>query len=317
VRALSLALAALLLAGCSRRGEEARAIAVAPAAAAPVTFDWERPASALSLSADEVAARLGSFEWSATVEWTVSREGEDARRAHVVEHHRVRQAATGEFEAHAELDPGLGAGSLSGKDVVWAGGMTYARARFAPFRERPTDHGRDARRFRDDSFLAAAAVARLAGPGLEVRPAGEASVLRRAARRFTFSLAKGAAPAPAPTRPEDPAPDEDTKRRRAFLDGLRPQAVGGELLLDAATGAPLRLKLTAVFAVANDPGAHAGVEVVAQVKALGGEVTAIAAPKPALPDERKASGVANALEAAGLKKRGEEKGAAEQEDEEQ
>ena len=55
---------------------------------------------------------------------------------------------------------------------------------------------------------------------------------------------------------------------------------------------------------------------VAQLKALGGEVTAVAAPKPALPDERKASGVANALEAAGLKKRGEEKGAAEQEDEE-
>ena len=142
MRALSLALAALLVAGCSRRGEEARAIAVSPAAAAPPTFDWERPASALSLSADEVAARLGSFEWSASVEWTVSREGDDARRAHVVEHHRVRQAATGEFEAHAELDPGLGAGSLSGKDVIWTGGMTYARARFAPFRERPTDHGR-------------------------------------------------------------------------------------------------------------------------------------------------------------------------------
>ena len=318
MRALALALAVLAFAACSRGRGDPRpaAAAAAPAASGPAAFDWNRPASALSFSADDAAARLGSFEWSASLEWTVSREGEDARRAHVVEHHRVHQAATGEFEVHAELDPGLGPGAVSGKDVVWTGGMTYAHAKFAPWRERPTDRGRDARRFRDDSFLAPAAVARLVGPGLEVRPAGEATVLRRTARRFTLALAKGAAPAPAPDRPDDPAPDEDTKRRRAFLDGLRPQSASGELVLDGATGVPLRLRLVAVFTVANDPAARTSVEVIAQVKGLGGDVTAVAAPKPALPDERKASGVANALEAAGLKKRGEEKGAAEQEDEE-
>jgi hypothetical protein len=316
VRVLPLLLATALAAACARSGEAHDAAAPAPRSA-PAAFDWDRPLSAASFSADDVAARLGSFDWSASVEWTVAREGDDARRVHVVEHHRVHQAATGEFEARAELDPGLGAGSMSGKEVVWTGGVTYARARFAPWRERPTDRGRDAHRFREESFLSPAAALRLLGPGLEAKPAGELSLLRRGARRFTLALAKGAAPAPPPARPAQPAPDDDTKRRRAFLDGLRPQSASGELVLDAASGAPLRLKLTAAFGVEGDPAARVSVEVVAQVKALGGEVTAVAAPRPALPDERKASGVANALEAAGLKKRGEDKGAAEQEDEEQ
>jgi hypothetical protein len=76
------------------------------------------------------------------------------------------------------------------------------------------------------------------------------------------------------------------------------------------------VKLTATFTVEGDPTARASVEVLAQVKALGAEVASIVAPKNALPDERKAAGVANALEAAGLKKRGEEKGKAEPEEEE-
>ena len=76
------------------------------------------------------------------------------------------------------------------------------------------------------------------------------------------------------------------------------------------------MKLSATFGVEGDPAARASVEVLSQMKALGGEAAAVAAPKPALPDERKAAGVANALEAAGLKKRGEEKGGAEEEDEE-
>jgi hypothetical protein len=314
VRTSTAVLAAVLLASCSRSDPARHA---PERHAAPAAFDWEHPASALDATPDEVAARLGPFEWFATVEWTVERSGEEARRVHVVEHHRVRQTATGEFEVHADMDPGLGPGTDTGKDVAWTGGMTYARARYAPWRERPTDRGRDARRYRDESFLAPRAVARLLGPGLELRAAGGADALRRAAKRFTFSLSKGAAAAPAPARPADPAPpDEDTKRRRAFLDGLRPQTATGDLVLDSATGMPLRLRLAATFSVQGDPAARATVEVVAQMRAVGAEVAAVGAPKNALPDVRKPSGVTNALEAAGLKKRGEEKGKGEPEEEE-
>jgi hypothetical protein len=300
--ALALALAALALA-CSRgTGEGGDPLRERPAAAPVADFDWSRPAAALELDADEVAQRLGSFEWTGAVEWSVSREGDDARRVRAVERHRLRQAASGEFEVDAEIDPGLGPGADTGRTVVYTGGMTYARARYAPFRERPTDRGRDARRFRDESFRAARSVAGLLGPDLELRPAGDAQVLRRPVKKLTVALAQAAAAAAAAA---DPTADEDTRRRQAFLGGLRPRSASGELLLDAATGAPLRVRITATFAVDGDPAASATVELLAQVKALGAEVAAISPPKGALPDERKAAGVAGALEAAGLKKRAE------------
>jgi hypothetical protein len=309
-----LALAALAAASaCSRRDDEARRRLLAPGApaaraAAPASLDFSRPLDALLQDADDAATRLGSFEWSASVDWTVERLGEDARRVRAVEHHRLRQTATGDFQVDVDLDPGLGPGSETGRQIVLAGGRTWARAEYAPWRERPTDHGRDARRFRAESFSLPRAVVALYGDALAASPAGEANVLGRAARRFRLSLAKGA-PAPAPTaRPAGaPAPDEDTARRLRFLDGRVPLAADGELVLDAATGAALKLRLAGAFGVKDDPQARATVELLAQMKALGADVAPVAAPKGALPDERKPAGVANALDAAGLRKRGEEK----------
>lgn len=314
---ICLASALLLAAACSRGGDATATVTAAAPVAAPAGFDWSRPGSALDLGADEVAARLGSFEWSAAVEWTVSRQGEDPRQVRAIEHHRLRQTATGEFEVNMDLDPGLGAGSESGRDVVLAGGMTYARARHAPYRERPTDHGRDARRYRDESFRLPRSVAALLGPGLELKPAGEVDVLRRRAKRFTVAVARDAArPAAAGgATGDEPAPDEDTKRRLGFLAGLRARSASGEVVLDVATGAPLRVRLTAAFAVDGDATARATVDLLAQVRGVGADVAPVAAPGKALADERKPPGTSTALEAAGLKKRGEaEKKGAEPDD---
>jgi hypothetical protein len=305
--ALALLALAVLLA-CSRGESEAKRRLFSrddSASRKEEPFDFEKPSAALALSPDDVARRLGSFEWTAAVEWTVSREGDDARRVRSLERHRIRQSANGEFEAVADIDPGLGPGSEAGKEIVFAGERTYARAKHAAFRERPTDRGRDARRFRDESFFVAASVARLCGE-LSLTPAGEATALGRRARRYRIALAPGAAPAPPAARPAGlPPPDDDTKRRARFVEGRLPAAADGELLLDAATGAPLRMRLAAAFTVKDEPGVRATVDLLAQVRALGGEVAAIVAPK-ALPDERKPAGVAAALDAAGLRKRGEE-----------
>jgi hypothetical protein len=301
-------LAVLLAAACSRGGggDPAQRLAAHDAAAhEPAPFDFDRPLAALALDADDVARRLGSFEWTAGIEWTITRQGDDAQRVHAVERHRVRQSAAGDFDVSAEVDPGLGAGSESGKDVVWAGGMTYARARFAPWRQRPTDRGRDARRFRDESFSTPAALLRLCG-AVQATPAGEATALGRAARRYRLSLAPDArAPAAAPRPAGAPDPDEDTKRRVAFLEGRAPTSLEGELLLDR-TGAPLRVRIAAGFGVKGEPKVSATVELSAQVKALGGEVAAVVPPKAPRADDRKPAGVAAALDAAGLRKRGEE-----------
>jgi hypothetical protein len=302
------AVALAALSACSRGETEAKRRLFSRDDAAShreVRFDFERPAVALAFDAEEVARRIGSFDWTGAVEWTVAREGDDARRVRSVERHRIRQSSGGDFEAAAEIDPGLGPGSESGKEIVLAGGRTYAREKYAPWRERPTDRGRDARRFRDESFGAAGSLARLYGASVALSPAGEATVLGRSARRFKVALSPGAAPAPAAARPEGaPPPDEETKRRLKFLEGRVPTSLDGELLLDATTGAPLRVRLAGAFTVQGEPGVRSTVELLAQVKALG-EV-AIAAPKNPLPDERKPAGVAAALEAAGLRKRGEE-----------
>ena len=308
---LPAALALAALAACSSpedRAAKARLFSAGEERAAATPFDWERPERSLAMDADEVAARLGSFDWEATVTWTVWR-GKEAGRARVVEHHRLRQAGSGEFEVQSDLDPGGAEGAETGKRVIWANRMTYARSRFAPFgawRERPTDRGRDARRYREESFGVAADCLSLAAPW-KLAPAGEAVFLRRQGRRFVLSL-DAAAGREAPSRPgvhpPDGGPDEDTRRRLAFLDGREPVKLEGELVADAASGAPLKVHLRAAFRVKGDPEARAEVEVASQVKALGAAVAAVAPPREVLPDERKTRGVARALEAAGLRKRG-------------
>lgn len=300
-------LALALAAGCGRGNGGGSGAGLAAVGAASEPFDPERPARSFVIDADEAARRLGSFEWTAGAEWTVSRQG-SADRVHAVERHRLVQSATGEFFAEDEVDPGLGEGSQSGREVIWIGNLTYARGRWAPWRERPTDHGRDAKRFRAESFNAAADLGALIGPKLALAPTGEEPFLGRTALRYSVALAEEV-PEPAP-RPETrvfPAagPDEDTKVRLAFLDGAQPVSAKGEVLLDARTGVPLRVSLDAAFGVKADPRARIQVALRAQVKTLGAGVPTVSAPKSPLPDERKPRGVADALERAGLKKKAE------------
>jgi hypothetical protein len=305
-RPLLLAATLLAVAGCRGRSDaDARERAFAAArGAAPAAFDFAKPLAALRMTPDDAAARLGSFAWEGKVGWAAAKPGATPVRA--AERHRVRQLATGEFEAEAEIDPGTGPGAQTGKEVVFTGGTTYARGKWAPFRERPADRGRDARRFRDDSFGAAAAVAELLGPSLVAAPAGDATLLGRSARRYALSFAS--APRVAPPAPPEGLPDggydADTRRHLDFLDGRVPTAAGGELVLDAQTGVPLSVELTAAFAERSDPQVDVRVELSAAMKVLGGRVPGVPAPVGALPDERKPKGVARALEAAGLSKRG-------------
>jgi hypothetical protein len=304
-------LALALLAACSRGDDAARARVLSRedgARSKQGPFDPAHPEAALALDAGEAARRLGAaFDWTAAADWTVERSGADAQRVHLTEHHRLRQLPSDDFEVRADIDPGLGAGSESGKHVIHVAGTTYARALPAPFRERPTDHGRDARRFRDDSFGLAGTLARLYGPALRLEPDGEASVLGRRVRRYRLALAPGAAAAPAASAQPagQPQPDPDTARRFAFLLGRVPTSADGELLADAETGVPLRVRLSGTFGVASAGDVKVTVELLAEVKAIGRGVDGVAPPPSPLRDERKPAGPSTALEAAGLKKRGE------------
>lgn len=297
----ALAVAFALLAGCSRSERPAEGALPSSQGAPRAAFDPAHPETSLALTADEASSRLGSFDWAGGVEWSVT---SPQARLHVTEQHQLRQLSTGAFRVRADVDPGTGSSAVQGKEIVYAGGMTYARALPAPFRQRPTDRGRDARRFREDSFGVLRSVTELIGPALRIEANGGGTVLGREALRYRFALgeptARPAAPAPAGFQAEDP----DTALRQGFLRGAVPSSVEGELALDAGTGAPLQARLSAVFQ-GGPNGAAVSVVVSTQVKAIGGEVKAVEAPSDALPDERKPAGPSTALEAAGLKKRGE------------
>jgi hypothetical protein len=273
----------------------------------PGAFDWQHPESSLRLGAEASAARIGSFDWECTVSWSAREHAGPA--VHASERHQLRQLAGGEFFVESDIDPGRGPGSDSGLRVVWAKGMTYARSRYAPsgaWRERPTDRGRDARRFRDQSFLVAADVADLLGPALKVVARGEATWLGRPARRYALALdreAFAAGPSHLGESPPDGGADEDTRKRLQFLDGRQPLSAEGELLADAATGVPVEVVLRTAFGVRGDPDARVDVDLLSRVTALGSAVGAVAPPRDVLPDERKPKGVARALEAASLGKK--------------
>jgi hypothetical protein len=306
MRRLVLLAVALCLpaAACTRQEASRQQLASAPKGPAP--FDWDRPTTALLTTPDEVAARLGSFDWTGVASWAVTRGD---RKVEVSEQHAVRQLASGEFAAEGTVDPGRGPGSESGKRVVWAKGMSYARSLYpasGAWRERPDDQGRGARRFRDQSFLLAGELAALLGPALSASPAGSGTVLGRQARRFTLSLDRSHFTSGKSRLSADPppgGPDADTRLRLALLDGREPIDASGEMLLDAATGAPLSVRVSALLGVKGDPDARVRVDVEGKIGALGAQVAAVEPPARVLPDERKPKGVARALEQAGLRKK--------------
>jgi hypothetical protein len=258
------------------------------------------------MDAGEVAARLGAFEWEANVAWTVMKASDPAHPIHVAEHHRLVQQPDGAFQVSADLDPGTWEGAQTGRTLIFDGKRTFARGRWSPgggaFRARPQDRGEEARRHRDESFGLADEVARLCGPALELAPAGELRVLTRDARRFSLRLGLER-PSP-PTPPKGPAPDEDTKRRLALLEGRVPQELSGELLADAQSGAPLAVRLRAVFGTRDDPAVRVEVQLDAAVTGVGDRVPPVGSPARIVAEPR-AHGVARALEAAGLRKKGE------------
>lgn len=286
--------------GACRGGDEQR-VPVSPPAGPGTSFDWKQPRTALDLDAGEAARRLGSFEWTAQVTWRVHR-GEGTRSSGATERHRLVQAAEGPFEVESSIDDGRGEGSETGRHVIYVNGTTYAKGRWAPFRERPTDRGHDAQRFRDESFRLAGDVAALCGPGLTLVERGTVTLVGRPARRYAFTLDRSASEdTTRPTTPTGRSTDRDTSLRLEILEGAVPRSVEGELVADSATGVPLRVQLHAILGVPTDSALRADVTVDARVTALAASVAAVRAPEGALPDERKPRGVAQALEAAGLK----------------
>ncbi|HET7753164.1 MAG TPA: hypothetical protein VFK85_04575 [Anaeromyxobacteraceae bacterium] len=292
----------VLAAGACRGGDESRA-PVTDQSSAGASFDWKQPRTALDFDADQAARRLGSFEWDAQVTWRVHR-GEGTRASSATERHRLVQTADGAFDVEAVVDDGRGPGSETGRHIVYVNGATYAKGHWAPFRERPTDRGHAAKRFRDESFRLAGDLAALCGPGLTLVERGTATVEGRPGRRYAITLDRGAlGTVTSPPAPSGRATDRETQLRVELLEGAVPRTIEGELVADAATGVPLQVRLVTTLGVPSDAALRAEVTLDARITALGAAAAAVRPPDKILPDERKPKGVAQALEAAGLKEK--------------
>lgn len=130
---------------------------------------------------------------------------------------------------HATLDNSAG----YGREVVWLGGALYQRPRYARWHKRGPETDDEPAAIADQLAATLGDYYALVARGVEL----SARPPTQEAGRPAVPVALALAPRPRPARPEP-------LRQRSWRDEARVSAVGGELVLDQATGAALRGKLT-------------------------------------------------------------------------
>ena len=127
-----------------------------------------------------------------------------------------------------------------GRELFSAGDTVWVRPRYGKFHRRPPAEPGEAERVAAEIGGVFAAHVELCASGLAVREAGTTTVAGRPARRLL--LGRGTARAMPP----------HTAPQRAWRDGLTVDALEGEVLLDAATGAVLLGRLAARLGFVRD-----------------------------------------------------------------
>lgn len=246
----------------------------------------------------EAVERLGPHRLNATAsfDWSLGQKGVRLSEQRVVE-----QASVTDYHVKSENDRDYGL------EVIHLGTRTFAKAKYQHFRERLRDRGQ-AEAIREDVYGGLRTMAGLLDNRLAVSADGEEKVAGRRARRFLFALAKeplwasGSADVKLPPL-QLPAkgPDAQTQRRLDFAQRRVPRSVDGRLWVDAETGVPLKVELTAVVAAPGEDEQQATLtlKLRQEVEAVGQKL-AIAAPKDFLPDEDRPDGIAATLKRFGM-----------------
>jgi len=210
--------------------------------------------------------------------------------------------------AHRVLDMG----PAEGLEVVRARGQVFARSKYGKYRLRLRDRGM-AERTRDETAGALREMDGLFQGRLDLALDGPTSVEGRPAIRYTVKLVD-AAPQVKGARIETPPAaayargglDEDSARRQRFIDQRQPKKLGGEVLVDSATGVVLRAHLDGTLAVASGPGtgpAQLHVLLDQRIRDVGKPIS-IQVPEGHLPDADKPEGIADALDRFGIQRQG-------------
>jgi hypothetical protein len=187
---------------------------------------------ALALPHHHVTTALGSHRFRATSTTQVS----EAQA--VVESLAYQSAieidAAGNFHAITDNDQDYG------REAFFVGGELFLRPRHAPrFHRRPPTGPDEPARIRDDLFAELAAGFELLAPRIELVDRGPAEVAGRAGRKIALQ-----------TAPEPRRPAAESAPGRKWREKVSVAEVSGEVILDAASGAPLAgtLRGTATFA---------------------------------------------------------------------
>lgn len=247
----------------------------------------------LAISAREATARLGPHVQKSTVRFSWEREGKTVA---LNEERRVALGKGGDFHVRLEND------ERQGMEWVKVDGVSYARSRFAPFRERRRDRG-SSEHVVASAYTSLATFGELVHGAMKLTPAGTVKVGGREARKYTVSLGKAAEGResrhlPPPVFPKG-GPDTDTALRLEVLEKGRPEAVRGTLVVDEATSVPLQADLSATVSVQGEAGtARLALSVKLDVEGIG------AAPSIRVPDHiedaPRSPGVVATLKAYGI-----------------
>ena len=260
----------------------------------------------LDMGPAEVTERLGPHRFSAEVsfEWSAGKE-----KVKLSENRLLDSAAGGvSGDFHARMDNSR----EQGLEVVRARGQVFARSKYGKYRLRLRDRGM-AERTRDETAGALREMDGLFQGRLDLALDGPTSVEGRPAIRYTVKLVD-AAPQVKGARIETPPAaayargglDEDSARRQRFIDQRQPKKLGGEVLVDSATGVVLRAHLDGTLAVASGPGtgpAQLHVLLDQRIRDVGKPIS-IQVPEGHLPDADKPEGIADALDRFGIQRQG-------------
>jgi hypothetical protein len=128
-----------------------------------------------------------------------------------------------------------------GREVVFLGGKLYLRPRYARWHERAPETDNEPVEIRDQMASALGAHLAIYAHGLEVSDKGSVQEAGRAGHRLELKLAPSPKAAPKPTLTQ-----------HAWREGLTVEAAAGEVVLDDATGLPLKARLDATVAFVRD-----------------------------------------------------------------
>lgn len=247
----------------------------------------------LGISGPEAAARLGPHVQKAKVSftWTLA-----DRKVALAENRTVELGKNGDFHVVIEND------QLQGMEWYRVAGVSYARNRYAPLRERRRDRG-SSEHVVASGYDSLRTAYDLVHRAFQLAPAGTASHRGRPVVKYQVTLGKPHAAAELEGLPkvEFPkgGPDGDTALRLEAMEKGVPTKIDGVLYVDQATAVPVRADLEAELKVTGANGdAKLVLAVDLDVEGIGKD-PAIVVPEH-LADEPRPPGVVSTLDAYGL-----------------